>query len=89
MPIADHGGTEMLILRWVIAFLCNDCVSTVMLIILLAAASVALIPLNDWLVLSRAARQESGVDYLEALWALEDCRRISRPRMNQFGRPRR
>jgi len=76
------------ILHWTIAFLCNDCVSAVVLIILLAAACVALIPLNDWLVLCRAAQQESGVEYLEALWALEDCRGIGRPRVNRFRRPR-
>jgi hypothetical protein len=75
---------SIVILHWAIALLCNDCFSSVVLIVLLAAASVALIPLNDWLVLYRAARQQSRVDYLEALWALEDCRGIGRPRVSRL-----
>ena len=88
MPISDYGGTEMVIVDWAVAFLCSNGISSVVLLLILAAASLALIPLNEWLVLHRAAQQESSVEHLEALFALEDRRGAGRPRVRRLRGPR-
>ena len=72
-----------------IAFLCSNGVSTAVLFLVLAAASLALIHFNDWYVVNRAAQRESSVEWLEALFALEDCRGIGRPRAPRLRDPRR
>jgi hypothetical protein len=75
------GRVAIVILHWAIAFLCGSGGSTVVLCLVVAAASLALIPLSDWLVLNRAAQVESSVEQLEALFALDDCRGVGWPRV--------
>jgi hypothetical protein len=52
----------------------------VVIVLILLVASVALIPVNDWYILARSARQQSSIDELEALFALRDHRAIAHPR---------
>ena len=66
--------------HWTVLFLCGYCVSTAVLILVLLAASLALIGFNDWYVIRRAAQRESSVEALEALFALDDNRAIDRLR---------
>jgi hypothetical protein len=46
----------------------------IVVLMVLLAASVALLRFNDWFIVSRAVQRESSVEHLEALFALEDHR---------------
>ena len=62
--------------HWLAPFLWSNCVVPVMFILVLFAASLALIRFNDWYLHRQATRHDSDLEYLETLFALEDNRTI-------------
>ena len=70
----------MMISHWTEVFGGSNCILPAVLIFVQFVASLILMRFNDWYVLCRTSQRESSVECLEALFALEDCRGISRLR---------
>jgi len=82
MPISGLWGMDIVILHWSLVFLSSHCVSLgALILIILNVAALALIPFDDWYALHGAAKCESSVEELEALYDLEDPRGVGHPRV--------